>query len=85
VWAQGVALALEDAQVLAELLASHDDWNRVGPEYERRRRPRVEHVSAATDRLSRLAGMPIRLRDALMPFAGPRSYRAAYHPLQASP
>ena len=83
VWAQGAALALEDAQMLAELLASTEDWNQVGAEYERRRRPRVEYVAAVTDRLSRLAGDPARLRDAVLPFAGPRSYRAAYSPLRA--
>jgi 2-polyprenyl-6-methoxyphenol hydroxylase-like FAD-dependent oxidoreductase len=83
VWAQGAALAIEDALLLAELLATCEDWDRVGLEYEHRRRPRVEHVVAATDRLSRMAGMPSLLRDALMPLAGPRSYRAAYQPLRA--
>lgn len=83
VWAQGAALALEDAHVLAELLATREDWDRVGLEYERRRRPRVEHVVAATDRMSRMAGMPTLFRDALMPLTGPRSYRAAYQPLRA--
>jgi len=83
VWAQGAALAIEDALVLAELLATREDWDRVGLEYEQRRRPRVEHVVAATDRLSRMAGMPSLLRNALMPLAGPRSYRAAYQPLRA--
>jgi 2-polyprenyl-6-methoxyphenol hydroxylase-like FAD-dependent oxidoreductase len=83
VWAQGVALAVEDALVLAELLGSRDDWDRVGSLYEQRRRPRVEHVVAATDRLSRMAGMPSLLRNALLPLAGPGSYRAAYQPLRA--
>lgn len=83
VWAQGAALALEDAQVLADLLATREDWDRVGLEYERRRRPRIEHVVAATDRLSRMAGMPNLFRDALMPLAGRRTYRAAYQPLRA--
>jgi 2-polyprenyl-6-methoxyphenol hydroxylase-like FAD-dependent oxidoreductase len=82
VWAQGAALALEDAQVLAELLDTREDWDQVGSEYERRRRPRVEHVAAATDRLSRLARVPSRLRDVLVPLAGPRSYRAAYQPMK---
>ncbi len=53
--AQGVAMALEDAIVLAELLAGSDNWSTVGPAWERVRRPRVEHVQAATDRMSRLA------------------------------
>ena len=82
VWAQGAALAIEDPQVLAELLGTGEDWDRVGLEYDRRRRPRVEHVVAATDRLSRMASMPSLFRDALMPLAGPRSYRAAYQPLR---
>jgi 2-polyprenyl-6-methoxyphenol hydroxylase-like FAD-dependent oxidoreductase len=82
VWAQGAALAVEDALVLAELLATRDDWSRVGPEFEQRRRPRVTHVQAMTDRLSRAAGLPTWIRDAVLPFVGPRSYRETYGPLR---
>jgi 2-polyprenyl-6-methoxyphenol hydroxylase-like FAD-dependent oxidoreductase len=82
VWAQGAALAAEDALVLAELLAARDDWARVGEEFERRRRPRVEHVQKMTDRLSRAAGLPSWLRDAILPILGPRSYRETYGPLR---
>jgi 2-polyprenyl-6-methoxyphenol hydroxylase-like FAD-dependent oxidoreductase len=82
VWAQGAALALEDALVLADLLAAGDDWTRVGAEFERLRRPRVAHVQAATDRMSRLAGLPARLRDMVAPMLGPRAYREAYGPLR---
>ena len=31
VWAQGAAMAMEDAVVLADLLAEHEDWSAVGP------------------------------------------------------
>lgn len=82
VWAQGAALAIEDAHVLAELLATSQDWAGVGPEYEQRRRGRVEHVVAATDRLSKMAGLPNIVRNTLMPLGGPRSYRPAYQPLR---
>jgi 2-polyprenyl-6-methoxyphenol hydroxylase-like FAD-dependent oxidoreductase len=82
VWAQGTALAVEDALVLADLLATHDDWGRVGVEYERRRRPRVTHVQAMTDRFSRAAGLPIWFRDTILPLVGPRSYRETYRPLR---
>ena len=82
VWAQGAALALEDAVVLADLLAERDDWSGVGVEFERRRRPRVGHVQAATDKLSRLAALPGRLRDLVAPVLGPRAYRQAYGPLR---
>jgi 2-polyprenyl-6-methoxyphenol hydroxylase-like FAD-dependent oxidoreductase len=82
VWAQGAALALEDAIVLADLLAAGDDWSGVGAEFERRRRPRVDHVQAATDKMSRLAALPSRLRDLVAPVLGPRTYRDAYEPLR---
>ncbi|WP_158915898.1 NAD(P)/FAD-dependent oxidoreductase [Caulobacter sp. S45] len=82
VWAQGAALALEDAVVLADLLADRTDWEEIGPEYEQRRRPRVAHVQAMTDRMSRTAHLPIVMRNALMQFVGPRSYRATYAPLR---
>jgi 2-polyprenyl-6-methoxyphenol hydroxylase-like FAD-dependent oxidoreductase len=82
VWAQGAALAVEDALVLAELLATQENWAHVGTEYERRRRSRVAHVQAATDRFSRAAGLPTWLRDTVLPLIGPRVYRAAYGPLR---
>ncbi|MGH3985460.1 MAG: FAD-dependent oxidoreductase [Pseudonocardiaceae bacterium] len=83
VWAQGAALAIEDALVLADLLAARSDWAGVGAEFERLRRPRVAHVQAATDRMSRIAGLPGRLRDIVAPIVGPTAYRAAYGPLRA--
>ncbi|WP_232631188.1 FAD-dependent monooxygenase [Methylobacterium sp. Leaf118] len=82
VWAQGVALALEDALVLADLVADGTDPDRIGALYETRRRPRVAHVQAMTDRLSRTARMPGWARRLLLPVIGPRSYRATYGPLR---
>ena len=82
VWAQGAALAAEDALVLADLLAERDDWERAGDEFERRRRPRVGHVQKMTDRLSRAAGLPRWLRDAILPVLGPRTYSKTYGPLR---
>lgn len=83
VWAQGAALALEDALVLARLLARSRDWGRIGAAFERERRPRVDHVQAATDSMSRLARLPGAIRDATAPWFGPRAYREAYGPLRA--
>jgi 2-polyprenyl-6-methoxyphenol hydroxylase-like FAD-dependent oxidoreductase len=85
VWAQGAAMAAEDALVLAELLAGHDDWDLVGITYERRRRPRVEHVQAMTDRLSKTAALPTWVRNLLLPRLGPRSFDETYEPLRALP
>jgi 2-polyprenyl-6-methoxyphenol hydroxylase-like FAD-dependent oxidoreductase len=82
VWAQGGALALEDALVLADLLALRSEWGGVGAEFERRRRPRVMDVQAAGDALSRAADRPIWLRNLLLPVLGPRTYRSTYGPLR---
>jgi 2-polyprenyl-6-methoxyphenol hydroxylase-like FAD-dependent oxidoreductase len=84
VWAQGVAMALEDALVLGELLAATpaEHWAGVGPAFERLRRPRVEHVQSATQKMSRLAALPGWLRDASAPILGPKNYRSAYEPLR---
>ncbi|MGX5774977.1 FAD-dependent monooxygenase [Methylorubrum zatmanii] len=82
VWAQGAALALEDALVLADRLAGGGDWDGAGADYEALRRPRVAHVQAMTDRLSRTARLPGWARRLLLPVMGPRSYRATYAPLR---
>lgn len=78
VWAQGAGLAIEDALVLARLLAQTDSLDRVGPQFELRRRHRVAVVRSATDRMSRIAGMPMWLRNLAAPILGPRAYRSAY-------
>lgn len=67
---------------VAERPATQQDWSLVGRAYERRRRPRVTHVQAMTDRLSRAAGLPTWVRDVTMRFAGPHTYRQTYRPLQ---
>jgi 2-polyprenyl-6-methoxyphenol hydroxylase-like FAD-dependent oxidoreductase len=82
VWAQGAALALEDALTLAEVLAQ-GDWDTAGQRYLAERSPRVAHVQYQTDRFTRTAGLPTWLRDRIAPFVGPKSYQAAYGPLRA--
>lgn len=86
VWAQGVAMALEDALVLSELLAKTPDeaWATVGADFERIRRPRVEHVRSATEKMSRLAAVPAFIRDLIAPVLGPRNYREACGQLRES-
>jgi len=81
VWAQGAALALEDALVLADLLTS-TDWRLAGREFRHRRRSRIEHVQAMTDRFARLTTLPTWLRSILAAGLGERSYRATYTPLR---
>ena len=91
VWAQGVAMALEDALVLGELLARTpaEHWTGVGAEFERLRRPRVDHVQSATDKMSRLAALPGWLRDVSRTHPGPEELsgglRAAARGLAPNP
>jgi 2-polyprenyl-6-methoxyphenol hydroxylase-like FAD-dependent oxidoreductase len=85
VWAQGAAMAMEDAIVLAGLLADQRDWSAVGAVWEAARRPRVQHVQEATDRMSRLAGLPSWLMHPFAPLLGPRAFRATYEPLRTPP
>jgi 2-polyprenyl-6-methoxyphenol hydroxylase-like FAD-dependent oxidoreductase len=82
VWAQGGALAMEDALALAHLIAQSDDMSSLGRRFEALRRPRVAHVQSMTDRLSKAARLPYSLRKLIMPFVTPRSYRATYGPLK---
>ncbi|GLY30860.1 FAD-dependent monooxygenase [Kineosporia sp. NBRC 101731] len=84
VWAQGAAMALEDGQVLADLLATHP-WDQVGERYQNARRARVQHVQDSTDRFSRAAALPAIVRNSLVRFVGPRSYRSTYTPLRTPP
>jgi 2-polyprenyl-6-methoxyphenol hydroxylase-like FAD-dependent oxidoreductase len=82
VWAQGAALAAEDALVLAELLTDQADWTRLGGQFAARRRSRVEHVQTMTDRFARVARLPPWLRDLAAPRIGPRTYQATFAPLR---
>lgn len=85
VWAQGAALALEDAIALADILMEQGDWSQVAKILERKRAARTSHIARMTDRMSRTAQLPIWLRNALLPIVGAKSYRATYAPLQARP
>jgi 2-polyprenyl-6-methoxyphenol hydroxylase-like FAD-dependent oxidoreductase len=82
VWAQGGALAFEDAVTLANVLHGTADWTQAGARFEALRRPRVSHVQAMTDKMSRAARLPAAIRDLLLSFVGPRTYVATYGPLR---
>jgi 2-polyprenyl-6-methoxyphenol hydroxylase-like FAD-dependent oxidoreductase len=82
VWAQGGALAFEDANALSVILASGTDWSQAAAHFEAVRRQRVAHVQAMTDKMSRAARLPTAIRNLLLPFVGPKSYRATYAPLR---
>jgi 2-polyprenyl-6-methoxyphenol hydroxylase-like FAD-dependent oxidoreductase len=81
----GVAMALEDALVLAEIVSRGDAAGEVVPEFVRRRSARVGRVRQQTDRRDRLRSLPPIIRDVLLRLLSDRIYRANYQPLLALP
>ncbi|MEV4535336.1 FAD-dependent monooxygenase [Asanoa sp. NPDC049518] len=76
--AQGAALALEDALVLAELSGDLDA-------YARRRIGRARWVRDQTRRRDMARHLPPPVRDVVLRRLGPRLFKAAFKPLQSQP
>ena len=83
--AQGAALALEDALVLAEELTADQPVERALAGYENRRRPRVAFVQEQTHRRDRTRGLPPVIRNLTLRLAGERIFSSNYEPLRALP
>ena len=79
--AEGAGMALEDALVLAETIASGQPLEA----FEARRRPRVAFVRAQTRRRDRTRSLPSGIRNAALRLAGQRIFRSSYLPLRAEP
>lgn len=84
VWAQGAALALEDAIVLTRTLGAHEDVEAALVDFQNQRWKRVAHVQATTDAMSKAAKLPTLIRNALLPSIAPRRYRQTYEPLKVA-
>ncbi|MEU8213271.1 FAD-dependent monooxygenase [Micromonospora sp. NPDC049044] len=83
--AQGAAMALEDAVVLASSLATAGSVAEALRGYEARRRPRTDWVLSQTHRRDKATGLPPALRDLVMRRLGERMFRSNYGPLFAQP
>ncbi|AZM61349.1 MULTISPECIES: FAD-dependent oxidoreductase [unclassified Streptomyces] len=83
--AQGVAMAVEDAQVLAEVLAGDGDTVELLQEFVRRRLPRARWVREQTHRRDRTRSMPTFVRDLALRFGANGLYERAYAPLRDLP
>lgn len=79
--AEGAGMALEDALVLAETIASDLPL----AAFEARRRPRVEFVRSQTRRRDRTRRLPGTVRNAALRLAGPRIFDTNYAPLRTMP
>ena len=83
--AEGASLAMEDALVLAELLAADADVGSALGAFTARRAPRVRWVQDKTHARDRLRYLPPALRGVVMRAAGRRTFRAHYRPLLELP
>jgi 2-polyprenyl-6-methoxyphenol hydroxylase-like FAD-dependent oxidoreductase len=82
--AQGAAMAVEDALVLAAELAGRPVEDAL-VEYERRRAARVLWVQKQTHRRDRTRNLWPALRDLVLRLSGERIFRSNYAPLLESP
>jgi 2-polyprenyl-6-methoxyphenol hydroxylase-like FAD-dependent oxidoreductase len=76
--AQGAALAMEDALVLSELLASESDPEWAIQTFEERRRPRVEWVRDHTERQASLLRLPFGIRNLSAGLIGRRLWERSF-------
>ncbi len=83
--AQGAAMALEDALVLAEELATSRPLEEALAEYQRRRTSRVAWVQEQTHRRDRTRSLPQFVRNLTLRLAGERIFDSNYRPLREPP
>jgi len=79
--AEGAAMALEDALVLAECLRRLKAIPGALSAFEARRRPRTDWVRAQTHRRDRTRYLPTPVRNAVLRAVGRRIFRSNYRPL----
>jgi 2-polyprenyl-6-methoxyphenol hydroxylase-like FAD-dependent oxidoreductase len=79
--AEGVAMAVEDALVLADVVSAGAPL----AEYEARRRPRVAFVQAQTHRRDRARNLPAFVRDPVLRSRGRHIFRSNYAMLTGDP
>ena len=83
--AQGAAMAVEDALVLAELLTADQPVDQALAGYEQRRKARVVFVQEQTHRRDRTRSLPPAVRNLTLRLAAERIFRSNYGPLRDLP
>ena len=83
--AQGAAMALEDALVLAEMLTTRQSVDRALAGYVERRKARVAWVQEQTHRRDRTRNLPTTVRNLTLRLAAERIFRSNYGPLRDVP
>ena len=82
---QGACMAMEDAVVLAELLAEADTVEDAGSAFVTRRRPRADWVQAQSRAALQFWLLPPATRDAALRSRGDEAMRVRYAPLRPPP
>jgi 2-polyprenyl-6-methoxyphenol hydroxylase-like FAD-dependent oxidoreductase len=83
--AEGAAMAMEDAIVLADSLAAARSLAEALQAYEERRRVRTDWVLAQTRRRDRTRGLPPAVRHAILKRYGRHIFYRGYQPLRDQP
>jgi 2-polyprenyl-6-methoxyphenol hydroxylase-like FAD-dependent oxidoreductase len=83
--AEGASMALEDALVLARMLAMHGSPDEALSAFSERRRTRIRWVQQRTHRRDRIRALPVPLRDLALRLAGTALYQRDYRPLFEKP
>lgn len=81
----GAAMALEDAVVLADIIAQPGNATEILPELVRRRSGRVRWVRRQTNQRDRMRRLPSGVRRFVLRRFTERTYRANYRPLLLPP
>ncbi|WP_265565394.1 FAD-dependent oxidoreductase [Streptomyces hygroscopicus] len=83
--AQGVAMAVEDAQVLAEVLTTGGDTKDLLQQYVQRRLPRIRWVQQQTHRRDRTRSLPTAARNIAFRYGANALFERGYAPLRDLP
>jgi 2-polyprenyl-6-methoxyphenol hydroxylase-like FAD-dependent oxidoreductase len=83
--AQGAAMAVEDALVLAEMLTADQPVDQALASYVQRREARVAWVQEQTHRRDRTRSLPTPVRNLTLRLAAERIFRSNYAPLRDLP
>ena len=76
--AEGASMALEDALVLAQMLAMHGSPDEALSAFSERRRTRIRWVQQRTHRRDRIRALPVPLRNLALRLAGTAIYQRDY-------
>jgi 2-polyprenyl-6-methoxyphenol hydroxylase-like FAD-dependent oxidoreductase len=83
--AEGASMALEDALVLTQMLATHGSPAEALSAFRERRCARIRWVRQRTHRRDRIRTLPAPLRNLALRLAGTALYRRDYRPLFEEP